>query len=56
MEEKNKVHTKFINFLIKGLGNDNLLGNATYTSMTRTKGEILDYHRFAFGISTKDEK
>ena len=48
--------SSYINFLIKGLGNVHLPGNATYTSVTRTKGEILDYHRFAFGISTKDEK
>ena len=49
----------YIDFLIRGLGNDYLLCNPTYTSTTRTKEEIQDNLNSALcslGISTKDEK
>jgi len=49
----------YIDFLIRGLGNDYLLCNPTYTSTTRTKEEIQDNLNSALcslGISTKDKK
>ena len=49
----------YIDCLIQELGNDNSLGNPTYTPTTPTKEEFLDNHRSAlcsFGISTKDEE
>jgi hypothetical protein len=49
----------YIDFLIKELGIDNLLGHPTYSPTTLTKEDIMDNHRSvlcSFGISTKDEE
>jgi hypothetical protein len=49
----------YIDYLIKELGIDTLVGNPTYTPTTHTKEEILDNHKsvlYSFGISTKDEE
>ena len=49
----------YIDFLIKELGIDNLLGQPTYSPTTLTKEDIMDNHRSvlcSFGISTKDEE
>jgi hypothetical protein len=45
-----------VDCLINELGIDNSLGNPTYIATTRTKGEIMDSHRFllcSFGIQAK---
>jgi hypothetical protein len=49
----------YIDFLIKELGIDNLLGHPTYSQTTLKKEDIMDNHRSvlcSFGISTKDEE
>ena len=38
----------YIDYLIKELGIDTLVGNPTYTPTTHTKEEILDNHRSVF--------